>query len=188
MTDQPGFHRRCPWWLGYFLISPLRRWRQDPRKILAPHVREGMTVLEPGPGMGFFTLELARLVGPSGRVIAVDVQDRMLSTLGKRAKKAGLRDRLDLRLIRDGGLGVEDLGGKVDFALAFAMVHEVPDVPRFFREVRAAVKPGGVVLLSEPVAHVTERQFEETLGLARAAGFTVESSLPIALSRSSLLR
>ena len=48
----------CPWWLGYFLASPIRRWMQDPAKILAPHVREGMIVLEPGPGMGFFTLEL----------------------------------------------------------------------------------------------------------------------------------
>ncbi len=50
----------CPWWAGYFLASPLRQLFQDPAKILAPYVREGMTVLEPGPGMGFFTLELAR--------------------------------------------------------------------------------------------------------------------------------
>jgi len=57
--------RVCPWWLGYFLASPVRRWlmREDPAQILAPYVREGMTVLEPGPGMGFFTLELAMRVG-----------------------------------------------------------------------------------------------------------------------------
>jgi predicted methyltransferase len=61
-------HRVCPWWLGYLLASPLRRLRHDPSPILAPYLREGMTVLEPGPGMGFFTLELARRVGPSGRV------------------------------------------------------------------------------------------------------------------------
>ena len=71
-------HRVCPWWLGYLLASPLRRLMQDPVKVVAPYVREGMTVLEPGPGMGFFTLELARLVGPSGRVVAVDIQPRML--------------------------------------------------------------------------------------------------------------
>src|SRR6185503_21182636 len=50
---------------------------QDPAAIVAPYVHAGMTVLEPGPGMGFFTLELARLVGPAGRVIAVDVEPRM---------------------------------------------------------------------------------------------------------------
>ena len=43
---------------------------QDPAAIVAPYVHAGMTVLEPGPGMGFFTLELAHLVRPAGRVIA----------------------------------------------------------------------------------------------------------------------
>ena len=71
----PG--RICPWWLGYALASPLRRLMHDPRAILSPLVVEGMTVVEPGPGMGFFTLELARLVGPRGRVVAIDVQPRM---------------------------------------------------------------------------------------------------------------
>jgi hypothetical protein len=50
------------------------------------------------------------------------------------------------------------------------------------------MKPGGAVLLAEPVAHVTEGQFAETLGLARAAGFAVGESPAIALSRSALLR
>lgn len=80
----------CPWWIGYFLASPIRRISFDPRKILAPFVSEGMTVLEPGPGMGFFTLELARAVGPKGRVVAVDVQAKMLAALERRARRAGL--------------------------------------------------------------------------------------------------
>jgi hypothetical protein len=62
-------HGVCPWWVGYLLASPLRRLQYDPAALLAPYVRTGMTVLEPGPGMGFFTLELARRVGPSGRVV-----------------------------------------------------------------------------------------------------------------------
>jgi len=86
--------RVCPWWLGYLLVSPVRRLVQDPRKVLAPYVREGMTVLEPGPGMGFFTLELARLVGPSGRVVALDIQPRMLAGLSRRIARAGLLERL----------------------------------------------------------------------------------------------
>jgi hypothetical protein len=56
----------CPWWLGYLLITPLRRLKENPAKILAPLVRSGMTAVEPGPGMGYFTLELARRVGPQG--------------------------------------------------------------------------------------------------------------------------
>ncbi len=48
--------RVCPWWIGYLLASPLRRFAHDPRAILAPVVGEGMIVVEPGPGMGFFTV------------------------------------------------------------------------------------------------------------------------------------
>ena len=84
-------HRVCPWWIGYLLVSPIRKWLgQDPVEILSPYVREGMTVLEPGPGMGFFTIPLARLVGSSGRVIAVDMQPRMIQGLMRRAAKAKL--------------------------------------------------------------------------------------------------
>src|SRR5664280_1369404 len=96
--DQLKPHRVCPWWLGYLLASPVRRIFQQPAQVLAGHVRPGMTVLEPGPGMGFFTLELARLAGGSGRVIAIDIQPRMLDVLRRRAAKAGVLDRVDARL------------------------------------------------------------------------------------------
>src|ERR1700758_1166897 len=91
--------RVCPWWLGYFLLTPWRKRRQDPHSLLEPYVRAGMTVLEPGPGMGFFTLELARLVAPQGRVNAVDVQSRMLERLKRRAAKAGVAERIDARTV-----------------------------------------------------------------------------------------
>jgi len=116
----------CPWWLGYLLACPLRRWVADPAKILAPYVREGMTVLEPGPGMGFFTLPLARMVGATGRVVAVDIQPRALDALRRRARKAGLLERVEIRLSQSDSLGLGDLANQVDFALAFAVVHEMP--------------------------------------------------------------
>lgn len=87
-------HGVCPWWIGWFLASPFRRLVLDPAPIVAPYVRAGMTVLEPGPGMGFFMLELARLAGHSGRVVAVDVQPRMIAWLRRRARRAGLADRI----------------------------------------------------------------------------------------------
>src|SRR4030065_1881836 len=58
---------------------------------------EGMTVFEPGPGKGYFTIELARLAGRLGRVVAIDVQPNMLAELRRRAGRAGLRDRIDAR-------------------------------------------------------------------------------------------
>ena len=135
-----------------------------------------MTVLEPGPGMGFFTLDLARLVGPSGRVIAIDIQPRMLNGLRRRAAKAGVQERLDARLVTPDSLGLADLAGMVDFTLAFATVHELPAAAPFFREVAAASKPGARVLFVEPAGHVTAIQYDAELQAARDAGFAPRSS------------
>src|SRR5271157_2613986 len=102
-------HRVCPWWLGYWLICPVRSWSQRPQQILAPYVHHGMTVLEPGPGMGYFTLELARLVGDSGRVVAVDVQPQMIERLKRRAAKAHVLGRLDARIGPSESMDIGDL-------------------------------------------------------------------------------
>lgn len=136
-------HRVCPWWLGYLLASPLRRLMANPRKLLAPYVHEGMTVLEPGPGMGFFTLELARLVGASGRVVALDIQSKMLDGLKRRLAKAGLLERVNIRLVQPDSMGLSDLMSSLDFALAFAVLHEMPSASSFFTELSRALKPGG---------------------------------------------
>lgn len=178
---------RCPWWLGYLLASPARRLYQDPRAILAPFVAEGMTVLEPGPGMGFFTLELARLVGPRGCVVAIDVQPKMLSALRRRAERAGLGDRIETREASVEGLGVEDLAGSVDFVLAFAVVHELPSAAGFFAETHRALKPGCRLLVAEPARHIGEAAFAETVASAERAGFSVESRPQIRGSRSAAL-
>lgn len=161
----------CPWWLGYFLASPLRRIFEDPVKVVAPYVQEGMTVLEPGPGMGFFTLELARLVGTSGRVVAVDLQPRMLASLKRRAKRAELLERMGLRLATLNSLGIADLTGAIDFTLAFALVHELPDAEPFFAEVAMASRPGAGLVFAEPAGHVNPAKFEAELEAAFQAGF-----------------
>lgn len=177
----------CPWWLGYLLTSPIRRLLVSPGKILAPHVRQGMTVLEPGPGMGFFTLELARLVAGSGHVVAVDVQPRMLSELRRRASKAGVLDRLDTRLATTDSLGLADLAGRVDFTLAFAVVHELPDAAKFFGEVARASKPGARLLFVEPRGHVNASHFEAELQMARDAGFRLVESPLLRRGNTALL-
>jgi ubiquinone/menaquinone biosynthesis C-methylase UbiE len=163
-------HSVCPWWMGYLLACPLRRITQDPAKLLAPYVREGMTVLEPGPGMGFFTLELARRVGEAGCVVPVDIQPKMLAVLNRRVAKAGLRNRVKSRLVAADSMGLTDLAGRVDFALAMAMVHELPDAGHFFAELAGALKPAGTVLLVEPSGHVKPEAFERELALAAAVG------------------
>jgi len=143
---------------------------QDPDQFLAPYVTPGM--LEPGPGMGFFTLPLAKRVG-SGRVVAVDIQAKMLEALRRRTKKAGLMHRIETRLAAPGSLGVGDLEAQVDFVLAVAMVHELPSAETFFREAAAALKPGGRLLLAEPSGHVNQAKFDEELAFANTAGLEI---------------
>ena len=166
----------CPSWLGYFLINPFRKLLENPDKMLGPFVEDGMIVLEPGCGMGFFTLPLARMVGPSGKVVVVDVQAKMLSVLEKRAKKAGLLDRIELRQVEADGLGLEDLSGAVDFATAIHMVHEVPDQVSFFTDVRQALRPGGKLLVVEPKGHVSRDRFEKTIATAEKVGFEPDAA------------
>ncbi|HVN18387.1 MAG TPA: methyltransferase domain-containing protein [Dongiaceae bacterium] len=181
-------NRVCPWWIGYLLVSPVRRCLgQDPIKILSPYIREGMTVLEPGPGMGFFTIPAARMVGGSGKVIAVDMQPKMIAGLKKRAVKAGVASRIDARVTSADTMGTNDLAAKVDFTLAFAMVHEFPDPGHFFAEVARASKPGAHVLLAEPRGHVKDQKFTAELDAAAAAGFSVVERPAIPRSVSALL-
>ena len=115
----------CPWWSGYLLASRIRRLVLRPETMVQPFIKEGMRVLEVGPGMGFFTLPMARMLGPRGKVVEVDIQERMLRALRRRAVKAGLEDRIDYRFSAADSLRVDDLRGSVDFALAVAVVHEV---------------------------------------------------------------
>ena len=180
--------RVCPWWLGYLLASPIRRWMQDPAEVVAPYVQEGMTVLEPGPGMGFFTLELARRVGPSGRVVAVDVQPRMIASLKRRAARAGLLARVEARVVGPTNMNLTDLAGAVDFTLAFALVHELPSPESFFAEVAGASKGGAALLFVEPAGHVKPAGFEVEVQAAVQAGFSVVDRPTIRRSHAAALR
>jgi len=181
--------RVCPFWVGYLLINPLRKFFENPNTMLGSFVQEGMMVLEPGCGMGYFTLPLARMVGPKGRVVAVDIQAKMLSVLRRRAQRFGLLERIDLRQIRDRnrGLGITDLSSKVDFAVALHVVHEVPNHSSFFAEVYQALKHGRKLLFVEPKGHVSQDEFEESVAAAEKIGFVSEAPPKTVGGRVALL-
>jgi len=178
----------CPWWVGYFLASPLRRLSQNPEKILSPYVKPGMTVIDVGCAMGFFSLPLARLVGSDGRVVCVDVQKKMIDSLRRRANRAGHAKNMDLRVCEKSSLGLDDLAGKIDFVLAFAVAHEIPDVPGLMTQMHAMLAPDGRCLLAaEPSGHVNARDFEKTVAAAQQAGLTIVERPEIRRSRAVLL-
>jgi ubiquinone/menaquinone biosynthesis C-methylase UbiE len=174
----------CPWWLCYSFDNPLRRLFHDPERLFNPYVKSGMTVVDIGCGMGYFTVGLAKLTGLEGKVIAVDLQQKMLDALGRRARIAGMADRIVLHRCQKESLGVEE---PADFVLAFWMAHEVPNAPRFFREIFTLLKTEGRLLLVEPKVHVTQRSLERTLAVCRDAGFRILEEPAVALSRALLM-
>ena len=166
----------CPVWVGYFLASPVRKLFQNPEKMLAPYVEDGMKILDIGCAMGFFSLPLAQMIGSNGKVICVDVQEKMIKSLEKRAQKAGLANRIETRVCHHNSLGLDDLKEKIDFAFASAVVHEVPDAHVFFSQIYETIKPAGTFLVVEPKGHVSEKDFEITTSIAEQNGFNVIDS------------
>ena len=163
----------CPVWVGYLLSSPIRKLIHNPKKLLSPYVEAGMKVLDIGCSMGFFSLPLAQMVGANGKVICVDVQEKMIKSLEKRAKKARLTDIIETRVCTHNSLSLEDLTMQIDFAFASAVVHEVPDASTFFAEIYQALLQNGRLLVSEPEGHVSEKDFEKTISAAQMNGFEV---------------
>jgi len=178
----------CPWYVGYILASPIRRLIQNPEKMLSPYLKSGMKVLEVGPGMGFFSLPMARLVGENGRIYCVDMQEIMLKNLRRRASNANLLERIETRVCSESSLKVDDLAGVIDFALAFAMVHEVPDQNSLFTEIAQSLKKDRLLLISEPRGHVTKEKFESTLNITQSKGMNLLDLPDIKLGYSAVLK
>ena len=163
----------CPVWVGYLLASPVRRFFQNPDKILSPYIENGMTVLDIGCAMGFFSLSAAQMVGQNGKVICIDIQEKMIKSLRRRAVKAGVTDRIETRICTQNSLELDDMTEKIDFAFAIAVAHEIPDVPGFFSEVHKTLKPGHKFLVVEPKGHISAEDFEKTVSIGKEKGFTV---------------
>lgn len=174
----------CPVELAGSLDNRLRRWLQNPRKLLAPYISEGMTVLDIGCGPGFFTLEIADMVGASGRVIAADIQEGMLGKIRAKIKGTALESRITLHQCPSDGIG---LSTSVDFVFAFYMVHEVPDQPMFFTEITSLLQPHSRILIIEPLFHVSKQAFADTVQHASNAGLTPVSWPAYPMSRGVLL-
>lgn len=176
----------CPVWVGYLLANPLRKLFQNPRKLLSPHVKAGMQVLDVGCAMGFFSLPMAEMVGPEGRVICADVQKKMLTVLQKRAKRKGLAAVIRTHLCSPLSLQLDDFKGKMEFALAAAVVHEVQNADIFFAEIFAALTDKAQLFISEPKGHVSAADFTATIAAAERQGFELVSQSQGRFNREAL--
>ncbi|MCX6121516.1 MAG: class I SAM-dependent methyltransferase [Ignavibacteriales bacterium] len=179
-------NRVCPVELANSLDNKIRGWLQNPRKILAPYMKEGMTVLDIGCGPGFFSIEMAKMIGKSGKVISADLQDGMLQKLGNKIKGTELEERIKLVKCDKDKINISE---KVDFILTFYMVHEVPDKNSFFKQLKNILNEKGQFLIVEPkLFHVSQKEFELTIKLAENNGFKIYQGPKLPLSWSALLK
>jgi len=180
-------HHVCPWQHGALLTVGARKLLNNPVRIVTPYLSPGATAMDVGCGMGFFTIPMARIVGPSGRVVAVDLQPEMLAGLEKNAAKADCGN-IAVHQCGARSLGVGQWDGAVDFVLVFYMLHEVPDPQRLVGEVCAVLKPGGALLFAEPSGHVNGREFEQEATLFAQAGLAEVDRPRILTSRAVVWR
>ena len=143
-----------------------------------------MTAMDVGCGMGFFSIGMARMVGDTGKVISVDIQQKMLDILQKRALKTGIRHRIHTHCATPNDIGLTHYSGRIDLALTFWMVHETPRIEHFVAEIFSLVKPGGKYLLAEPKGHVSPALFQRITAAALQAGFHILDHPRIAMSHA----
>jgi len=176
----------CPVELAGSLDNKLRKWFQDPQKILAPYIKSGMKVIDVGCGPGFFSIEIAKMVGEKGKVYSVDLQEGMLDKIRAKIKGTILEKIINTIKCEEDKINVPE---KADFILAFYMVHEVPNKDVFFESLKKLLNEKGQFLIVEPkFFHVTKKEFDLTMEKAQKAGFKTYPGPKLPFSFSMILK
>lgn len=163
----------------------IRKLFHNPKKMLNPYIDKGMAVLDIGCGPGFFSLEMAEMVGKTGKVTAVDLQEEMLEIVKKKMEQSGLQNRIDLHKCENDRIG---LSKEFDFILIFYMLHEVPNQSAFLREILTLLNKEGKALIAEPKFHVSKKDFSHSMELLKNIGFDIVEEPNIFISRAALIK
>lgn len=177
--------RVCPVWMAYTFDNSLRKLIHNPKKMFKEYVREGMTVMDIGCGLGCFSIGLAKMVGKKGKVYSVDLQKGMLDRLRKRAKRAGIVDIIETHQCYADEIGIEE---KLDFALAFWMIHETPNAHDFLKQIHSLLKPGGILYIAEPKKHVSQTSINDLATFAEDIVYQVIEKPKVSMSYVLVLK
>ena len=162
----------CPSAIAGALDNPLRR-RFSLPVLDRTGIRPRETVLEVGPGPGYFTPDVVRRVGPEGHVIAVDIQPEMIAMLERKLRAAGFAERVEMHVADAHALPLPD--ASVDRAFFVTVLPEIPDPVQALREVMRVLKPGGIVSMTENFLDPDYPRRVTTRRWAAAAGFVPEA-------------
>src|SRR4051812_11879067 len=129
-------------WSGVFDDPRRADWQKPHEVIEALALAPDAVVADIGAGTGYFSVRLARML-PKGKVLAADVEPRMVQHLGARAK----RDQLENMVAVQSGFEDARLPEKADLALFVDVYHHIEERERYFRRLKDALKPGGRIAL-----------------------------------------
>jgi len=174
----------CPAGAAGMLDNSFRKLFHNPQKILKPYIKAGMTVLDVGCGPGFFSIEIAKMLDGSGKVIAADIQEKMLAKVRKKINGTNLEQSVELHKSDLENVGVAET---VDFVLAFWMFHEVRNQEKFLADLISILKPSGFIFIVEPKIHVTKKEFGRIIDKTKASGLTIVESPKVFFSRTIVL-
>lgn len=160
----------CPWWMVPLLENPYFQLVAGADLLMdRAGIGPGMTVLDAGCGPGRLTVPIARRVGEAGRVVALDCQPRMLRRLQRRVAEHGLANVETIL----GGLGEGRLpADRFDLALLVTVLGEIPDKAAALREIRASLRAGGVLSVTEVLPDPHYQTLARVRALAAEAGLT----------------
>ena len=127
---------------------------------------------------------MAKIVGPKGKVVAADIQQEMLDKLKNKIKGIEAEKIIKTHKTEKNKFNLNE---KFDFILAFYVAHEVENKKGFFDGLKKLMKKNTLILLTEPLFHVSKNDFEEILVIAEEKGFKIIKRPKISLSRSALL-
>lgn len=166
-------HLPCPAWLGWVLENPYSDWIAGSRLLLdRAGVEAGMRVLDAGAGTGRVALAAAERVGPSGEVVALDLQPRMLAQVRRTATNRGLANVRTVAGSIEAADALEgEYAGHFDRAFLVTVLGEVPDRLAGLRTLHGLLRPDGILSVTEflPDPHYQSRAAVRRL--AAAAGF-----------------
>lgn len=168
------WHFPSPPIISMLLDSPVRRALQSPAEVVAAlGIRPGMTVLELGPGPGTFTIEAARRAEPGGKVVAVDIEPKMLAILSNKAQRFGV-ENIETHQADAYHIPLPD--NAVDLAFMVTVLAEIPDRQRALAEIHRVLKPGGRLAIGEAIFDPDYPRRSTVIRWCERAGFRLEAS------------
>jgi tRNA A58 N-methylase Trm61 len=160
----------CPPWLAWMVErdNPLTKTNRSQTIMDWLGLDPGMKVLDAGCGPGRLTVPAARSVGQEGEVMAVDVQERMLARARRKVEEAGLENVVFLQAALGEGKLPAD---RFDRAMLVTVLGEIPDKTAALKEIYGALKPGGILSVTEVILDPHFQSREAVLRVAGEVGF-----------------